>query len=191
LGELFDAYRFRSVLNAVGNCALKSCELDPAMAQRLNVDSAQNIVELCPRHGARLVHLSTDLVFSGTKAGQHVETDAVDPVTVYGKTMVQGEKLIVERTPEAALLRISLPMGPSFNRHAGAIDWIQSRFRHQRPATLYFDEVRSCTYSDDLNRVFERFLAGDEGGLYHLGGPRAVTLYEIAQIVNRVGGYDP
>ena len=74
--------------------------------------------------------------------------------------------------PGAAMLRISLPMGPSFNRHAGAIDWIQSRFRNGRPATLYFDEVRSCTYTDDLNRVFEYFLAGDEAGLYHLGGPR-------------------
>ena len=55
-------------------------------------------------------------------------------------------------------------MGVSFNGHAGAIDWIQSRFRAGRPATLYFDEVRSCTYTDDLNRVFERFLAGDECG---------------------------
>ena len=82
-------------------------------------------------------------------------------------------------------------MGPSFNRHAGAIDWIQSRFRHGRPATLYFDEVRSCTYTDDLNRVFEHFLAGDEAGLFHCGGPRPMTLYQIAQIVNRVGGYDP
>ena len=91
--------------------------------------------------------------------------------------------------PDAAILRISLPMGPSFNHHAGAIDWIDSRFRKDRPATLYFDEVRSATYTDDLNVVFERFLAGDERGLYHLGGPQAVTLYQMGQIVNRVGGY--
>jgi dTDP-4-dehydrorhamnose reductase len=51
--------------------------------------------------------------------------------------------------------------------------------------------VRSCTYCDDLNPVFERFLAGDESGLYHAGGPRALTLYQIAQVINRVGGYDP
>ena len=93
--------------------------------------------------------------------------------------------------PGAAVLRISLPMGPSFNGHAGAIDWIDARFRHGRPATLYFDEVRSCTYCDDLNHVFEHFLAGNESGIYHAGGPRAITLYEIAQVVNRVGGYAP
>jgi len=76
----------------------------------------------------------------------------------------------------------------------------QARRRHRldsvalprRPAaTLYFDEVRSCTYCDDLNPVFERFLAGDEQDLYHLGAPRPMTLYQIAQVVNRAGGYDP
>lgn len=189
--RLFDHYGFRSVLNAVGNCALKSCELDPVMAHTLNVESAAMLIDNAIRHHCRVVHLSSDLVFSGTKRGNHVETEPTDPVTVYGKTMVKAETLFAERLPAAAVLRISLPMGPSFNRHAGAIDWIQSRFRNGRPATLYFDEVRSCTYCDDLNRVFTRFLAGDESGLYHLGGPRANTLYQIGQIVNRVGDYDP
>jgi dTDP-4-dehydrorhamnose reductase len=191
LRDLFQTYRFRSVLNAVGNCALKSCELDPTMAQTVNVVSAANVIAGARAYGARLVHLSSDLVFSGTGSGGHVETDAVDPVTVYGRTMVQAERLLAEADPSAAVLRISLPMGVSFNGHAGAIDWIQSRFRAGRPATLYFDEVRSCTYTDDLNRVFERLLAGDECGLYHAGGPRPIALYQIAQVVNRAGGYDP
>ena len=190
LRQLFDQYGFRSVLNCLGNCALKSCELDPAMAHTLNVASAAATIANVTRHGSRLVHLSSDLVYSGKGAGAYVESDPTDPVTVYGKTMVQAEELMQAGCAAAAILRISLPMGPSFNRHAGAIDWIQSRFRAGRPATLYFDEVRSCTYCDDLNRVFERFLVGQERGLYHLGGPRPNTLYQIAQIVNRVGNYD-
>lgn len=191
LFELFRAHRFASILNTTGNCALKSCELDPAMAHRTNVVSAANIAAAARAFGARLVHLSSDLVFSGIGSGGYLETDAVDPVTVYGKTMAEGERVVLETVPEAAVLRISLPMGPSFNRHAGAIDWIGSRFRNGRPATLYFDEVRSCTYTDDLNRVFEQFLAGRQSGLFHAGGPRPLALYQIAQIVNRVGGYDP
>ncbi len=43
---------------------------------------------------------------------------------------------------------------------------------------------------DDLNRVFERFLANDAAGLFHAGGPRGITLYQIAQVINRVGGYE-
>ncbi len=191
LPRLFEQYRFRAVLNAVGNCALKSCELDPRMADLLNVVSARAIADCARRYGARLVHLSSDLVFSGTLGCPLVESDRTDPVTVYGKTMVQGEAIILRETPEAAILRISLPMGPSFSGHAGAIDWIQSRFKKQRPATLYFDEVRSCTYTDDLNHVFERVLTSSLQGLYHCGGPRSLTLYQIAQVVNRIGGYDP
>src|SRR5262249_47188160 len=160
------------------------------MAHTVNVQSAEVIVACVRKLGARLVHLSSDLVYSGSGAGNYVETDPTDPVTVYGKTMVQAEEMITDAIPETSILRISLPMGPSFNRHAGAIDWIQSRFRAGRPATLYFDEIRSCTYCDDLNAVFEWFLSNDVPGLFHLGGPRAIALYQIAQVVNRVGGYD-
>lgn len=191
LDDLFEHHRFRSVLNCVGSCALKSCEFDPAMARAVNVDSAASIAANVARHGCRLVHLSTDLVFPGRETGNYLETDATDPVTVYGKTMVEAEELLLARTPEAAILRIALPMGPSFNHHAGAIDWIQSRFRAARPATLFFDEVRSSTYCDDMSVVFEMFLGNQEAGLFHCGGPRAMTLFEIAQVINRVGGYDP
>jgi dTDP-4-dehydrorhamnose reductase len=189
--RLFDQHGFRSVLNCVGNCALKSCELDPAMAHSVNVASALVIADNARRHDARLVHLSSDLVYSGAGQGNYLETDPTDPVTVYGKTMVQAEDVFQSRVPSAALLRIALPMGPSFNHHAGAIDWIQSRFRANRPATLYFDEVRSCTYCDDLSDVFEKFLANRAAGIFHCGGPQPMTLYRIAQVINRVGDYQP
>jgi dTDP-4-dehydrorhamnose reductase len=193
LRDLCRQWHFGSILNCVGNCALKSCELDPAMSHRLNVVTAEAIARQALELGARLVHLSSDLVFSGASGkGDYLETDATDPVTVYGKTMVQGEELIRDLTPDAAILRISLPMGPSFNRHAGAIDWIDSRFRAARPATLYFDEVRSATYVQDLNEVFTWFLEHENvAGVFHAGGPRAITLNQIGQVVNRVGGYHP
>lgn len=191
LEHLFAKYRFRSVLNCAGNCALKACELNPAMAAQLNIASAEAIGRCAQRYQSRLVHLSSDLVYSGKEHGNYRESDPVDPVTVYGRTMAEGETVIGRLVPGAAILRISLPMGKSFNRHAGAIDWIDSRFRKDRPATLYFDEVRSCTYTDDLNRVFEWFLGNDRHGLFHAGGSKPRTLYQIAQIVNRVGGYAP
>lgn len=122
---------------------------------------------------------------------RYTECCPTDPVTVYGKTMVSAEQLLADWMPSACTLRISLPMGVSFNGHAGAIDWIQSRFKKGRPATLYFDEVRTPAYTDCLNRLYERVLASDLTGLYHAGGPRALSLYEIAQVINRVGGYDP
>ena len=80
------------MLNCVGNCALKSCELNPQMARVLNVHSAAAVADCARAFGCRLVHLSSDLVYSGVGAGNYVETDPVDPVTVYGKSMAEAHK---------------------------------------------------------------------------------------------------
>ena len=196
LARLFDRYQFRSVLNCAGNCALRSCELDTRLAWRTNVEGLVSLLSIIAEQPVRLVHTSIDLVFGGRDGGPsawdgHEEHQPTDPVTVYGKTMVAAERLLADWMPQSCTLRISLPMGISFNGHAGAIDWIQSRFKKGRPATLYFDEVRTPTYTDCLNRVYERALTKNLTGLYHAGGPRSLSLYQIAQIVNRVGGYDP
>lgn len=191
LAQLFDRLQFRSVLNCAGNCALRACELDPRLAWRTNVEGLINLLSIIVERDVRLVHNSVDLVYAGRTDGGYTEQERTDPVTVYGKTMVAAEWLLADWMPQACVLRISLPMGVSFNGHAGAIDWIQSRFRAGRPATLYFDEVRTPTYTDCLNRVFHRVLANDLAGLYHAGGPLRLSLYEIAQVINRVGGYDP
>jgi dTDP-4-dehydrorhamnose reductase len=201
LRALFDEYQFQSVLNCAGNCALRACELDSRLAWRTNVEGLVNLLSIIVERGVRLVHLSVDLVYSGARSlltpcsplptPGYCESDPTDPVTVYGKTMVAAEQLLANWMPDACVLRISLPMGVSFNGHAGAIDWIQSRFKKGRPATLYFDEIRTPAYTDCLNRLYERVLANDLCSVYHAGGPRSLSLYEIAQIINRVGGYDP
>ncbi len=191
LSRLFDRYQFRSVLNCAGNCALRACELDSRLAWRTNVEGLVNLLSIVAEREVRLVHVSIDLVFAGREQGNYSEEERPDPVTVYGKTMVAGEQLLADWMPQACTLRISLPMGVSFNGHAGALDWIQNRFRKGRPATLYFDEVRTPPYTDCLNRLFEQVLANDLSGLYHAGGSRELSLYQIAQVINRIGGYDP
>lgn len=190
VARLFDRYQFASILNCEGTCKLKSCELAPELADRVNVESVRTLLRQIRGTSTRLVHLSVDLVFSGTAGGGHVEEDVPDPVTVYGKTMWAAEQVILGQRPAACVLRISLPMGVSFSGHAGAIDWIQSRFRKSKPATLFYDEIRTPKYTDCLNVLCETMLANDLQGLYHAGAPRRMSLYEIAQVINRVGGYD-
>jgi dTDP-4-dehydrorhamnose reductase len=192
LARLFERHRFASVLDCAGNCALKQCEVVPEIAWRINVDGVRNLLDQTTVWGARLVHLSCDLVFSGKDGcGGYVESDPTDPVTVYGKTMAAGEKAIAATDPSACILRISLPMGISLSGHAGAIDWIASRFKKSRHATLYFDEIRTPTYTDCLNALCERLLGNSLRGVYHAGARRRLSLYQIGQIINRVGDYDP
>lgn len=191
LQRIFDEKQIRSVLNCAGNCALKSCELDPEMAYRINLAGVRKLLHVVAGRDIRLVHVSIDLVFSGRGQGGHYESDVTDPVTVYGKSMAAAEHLVSLERPESCILRISLPMGVSYSGHAGAIDWIQARFQANKPATLYYDEVRTPTYTDCLNLVFHYAMTHPMSGLFHTGGPQNWSLYQIAQIVNRVGGYDP
>ena len=108
LARLFDEHQFQSVLNSEGSCALKSCELDPEMAYPVNVGSVENLVPTIGSRDVRLVHLSIDLVFSGRGDGLHVEEDRTDPVTVYGKTMVEAEASILSRRPDVPAPSIHL-----------------------------------------------------------------------------------
>jgi len=189
--RLWDQYQFASLVNAAGSCRLKSCELDPEMAHRLNVLGTMHLLRCAAERGAQVIHLSIDLVFSGNGTGGYVETDVPDPVTVYGAKMVAAETIAQQIKPDLCIVRISLPMGISFNAHAGAVDWIASRFRAGKPATLYFDEVRTPTYTDCLSPVLQFLLADPPAGVFHAGGPRQLTLYQIAQVVCVAGGYDP
>lgn len=199
MAALFETHNIRTVIDASGWCALKSCEFDPALARRLNVDIGRNAMELARRHAARLIRLSTDLVFDGDpylrdgvmRSGDYTEDWPVSPITVYGKLMAEAEAIITEGYPEAAILRVALPMGPSMNGHAGAIDWIESRFRKGKPATLYYDEVRSTLYVQDMNRVLLDFCGNGASGIWHVGGPRPLSLNQMGQVINRVGNYPP
>ena len=89
----------RTIVNSGGSCALKACELDPEMANRVNTFCVGQMLDAIEGTDIRLVHLSIDLVFSGDGDGGYVETDVPDPVTVYGKTMVAAEQLILSRRP--------------------------------------------------------------------------------------------
>ena len=165
LRRLFAEHRFAAVLDCGGNCALRSCELDPGMAWRINYESVVNLVTVLREFPARLVRLSIDLVFAGRCDGNYRENDETDPVTIYGKSMAAAEQWLLQSAPETCIARISLPMGPSPNHHAGAIDWIQSRFRQNKAATLYFDEVRTPTYTDCLTHVSCVLLRSSLGGI--------------------------
>jgi len=191
LERVFEKYHFQSVLDCAGNCALKACQLDPRVAWFLNVEVIRNLVRLTRRYSIRLVHLSVDMVYGGRPGGNYNEDEPTCPVNVYGETMVEGERAVAEEDPYAVTLRISMPMGSSFNGHAGAIDWIASRFKKDRFATLYYDEVRTPTYTDCLSRVCREFLSNDYYGILNAGGCVQVSLYQMAQIINRTGGFDP
>ena len=198
---------------------LRQCELAPELAWRINVEGVQNLLSQTVPRGVRLVHLSCDLVFSGADGrGGYVETDPTDPVTVYGRTMVAGEEAILaayagkgdsSNLCEATLRAVSRKLGPvPFSGTPASCGfrcrWASVSTATPGPSTGSPRGSRSPGRPRSISTRSARpptpiastgcasaMLGNGLSGIFHAGGPRRLTLYQIAQIINRVGGYDP
>jgi dTDP-4-dehydrorhamnose reductase len=136
------------------------------------------------------MYLSSDLVYSGNNNGSHgyFETDPPDPVSIVGKTYVQAEKEIL-KSKRCSIIRIGLPMGDSIQGKKGAIDFIENRLKRGLPMSLFYDEYRSCIGCDELANAVTSLFSIEVTGLFHMGGPRAFSLYEIGERILKRGNY--
>src|SRR5579862_5995670 len=95
------------VINAAAYTAVDQAESEPALAFAINRDGAANLAEACALLDVPLIHLSTDYVFDGRKTGPYDEEDAPAPLSVYGISKVEGERLACERHDRCAIIRTS------------------------------------------------------------------------------------
>ena len=151
---------------------------DAADAWRTNVDGSEHVARGTAAVGARLVHLSTDVVFGGRKGAPYVEDDPTDPVTDYGRTKAEAERRVAAAHPAALLVRTSLIVGGP--------DGPQSK--HERAArdgggTWSVNEIRSPVQVDDLVAALLELLRDhDVAGPLHVAGADAVSRHELAEL---------
>jgi dTDP-4-dehydrorhamnose reductase len=189
LMRLRDAFQPTHVIHAAGVCDLDICEAKPLYAHSINVEGARNIASIFSA-SCYILYLSADLVFSGDhpSARGYAETDKPDPVSVVGKTFVLAEKEIA-KSPRHAIIRTGLPMGSSLQGKKGALDFIERRLQRGLPMSLFHDEYRSCIHCDDLADAVVSLLCLEAEGLFHIGGPHPVSLYEIGERILKRGRY--
>jgi len=189
LARLRDEFRPTQVLHAAGVCDLDICEANPRYAHNINVNGARSIVSVFSST-CYVMYMSADLVFSGNRAPKqgYAETNQPDPVSVVGKTFLLAENEIA-KAPRHAIVRLGLPMGDSIQGKKGAIDFIKGRLKRGLPMSLFHDEYRSCIGCEDLADAVVPLLLMEASGLFHVGGPRAVSLYEIGEQILKRGNY--
>ncbi len=175
------------IIHAAGVCDLDVCEERPHWAHMINVEGAAVLARTFTP-SARICYLSTDLVYSGNNPPVvgYNESDAPDPVSVAGKTFAEAEEVIGAR-PRSCIVRLGLPVGDSVTGDKGAWDWIESRFRRGLPVTLFHDELRSCIACEAIAHTVFRIVRGEYEGLFHYGGLKPVSLYELGLAVLRSG----
>jgi dTDP-4-dehydrorhamnose reductase len=147
------------------------------------VRGSHNIAVAAARIGARLVHLSTDLVFDGQQGAPYVESDEPRPVLEYGVAKAEAELRVADAHPEATLVRTSLLYG-----NAGGA---QERLAARGDVTFYEDEIRCPTRVGDLAAALLELAAIAFSGPLHLAAPDAVSRVELARILRGPGGPEP
>jgi dTDP-4-dehydrorhamnose reductase len=189
LARVRNEFQPTHVLHAAGVCDLDTCEERPRYAYDINVTGARSIVSVFSEF-CYIMYLSADLVFSGDNASTqgYSETDRPDPISVVGKTFLLAETEIA-KAPRHAIVRLGLPMGDSVQGKKGAIDFIEGRLKRGLPMSLFHDEYRSCIGCEDLAEAVVSLLSLEAEGLFHVGGPRAVSLYEIGERILERGNY--
>ncbi len=187
LVQIRDEFRPTHIIHCAGVCDLDVCEARPGWAHGINVRGARNLIDIFGPE-MYILYMSTDLVFSGNKPPQegYSEEHAPDPVSVVGKTFVEAEEQI-RKFRRHCIVRLGLPLGDSFHGDKGAVDWIESRFKRNLPVTLFHDELRSCVSCEEIGEITLALLASESTGLYHFGGDKAWSLYEIGEYVLRKG----
>ncbi len=188
------------VINTAAYTAVDAAESDLAGARAGNETGPRNLAEHTARTGARLIHLSTDYVFSGDPGqasgpdGYDID-DPVAPATVYGRTKLDGERAVAEADPWATIVRTAWV----YTGAAGGSDFVATMRRlesERETVSVVTDQIGSPTYAADLAAgllELAALLRADDrpGGVLHAVGGGQTSWFDLARAVFREIGADP
>jgi dTDP-4-dehydrorhamnose reductase len=177
------------VLHLGAVTTVAECFREPERARRVNTGATAVLAELAGRTGARLILVSTDMVFDGTRGGYR-EEDLPAPLSVYGRTKAEAEQVVLA-VARGVVVRTSLLYGPSVVGRPGFFDNQVSDLRRGRPFPLFEDEWRTPLDLLTAARALLALAGSDYRGLLHLGGPERLSRLEMGRLLAAHLGCDP
>jgi dTDP-4-dehydrorhamnose reductase len=166
------------VINCAAYTAVDKAEEEPELAWDINEEGALNLAERL-ENGPRLLHLSTDFVFDGTKGEPYVETDEPNPLGTYGQTKLGGERYIEALTQDAVIFRTSWLYGANGKSFPKTIIKAHEAGKAMRVVN---DQIGCPTYTVDLaTACTEAVETGLTTGIYHAVGNEPMSWYQFAE----------
>ncbi len=184
LEQVFHSTQPNLLLYCHAVCDVPKCEAHSDWAYEINVQQVERVIAALPDH-TRLVYVSSDHVFGGD--GVYTEGAPLCPISVYGWTRVEAERLVLKRAG-SLVIRTGLGIGQSPNGRTGHLDWLRYRIQKHLPITIIQDEYRSVVWMRELaTRVLVLARSG-ESGIRHIPATRAVSRVELANyLLNLLG----
>lgn len=179
--HVFERVKPNLVINCIGLIKQLACANDPLVVLPINAMLPHQLAKLSSLFSARLIHISTDCVFSGRK-GFYSEADYSDAEDLYGKSKFIGE---ITQLPHALTLRTSI-IGHELNSHYALVDWFLAQ---TEPVKGYVNAIFSGLPTVELTRVLLDFVIPrpDLFGLYHLAA-KPINKYELLKLVAKIYG---
>ena len=182
-----DTIRPTHVIHTAAMTNVDQCELNPTDCQEINVVATQNLWLASTQLGIHFQLLSTDFVFDGL-TGNYTEEDKPNPLSVYAKSKVDAEKLLLESSNlNWSIVRTIIVYGQGENlSRTNIICWAKEALAKKQPMKIIDDQYRAPTWADDLAWACIRICALDKKGIYHISGPETMSVFDI---VTRVANY--
>jgi dTDP-4-dehydrorhamnose reductase len=178
------------VIHAAADTDVDECEIDQRMAMAVNAAGTENVARACKEVGAKMVYYSTDYVFDGTKQSPYVETDAVDPKTVYGKSKLEGERQVVDLLDDYVILRIAWLYGiegQNFVKTMVRLGLEQLDARKQarptEPLKVVDDQFGNPCWTLEIARQTGVVLANNLTGIFHATSEGETSWYGFARMI--------
>ena len=185
VAAMLDAVRPDWVLHGAAWTAVDACESDPDRADAVNGGGTRNIVAAAERVGARVLYVSTDYIFDGSKSGPYLESDLPNPQSAYGSSKLAGERAM---RPNDLIVRISWVCGYHGNNMVKTI----LRIAGTQPSLSFVDDqVGHPTFADDAAGGMLALVEAGASGLFHLTNQGAVSWCGFARAVLEAAGDDP
>ena len=176
------------VLHTAAWTAVDACESDPDRAWRINALGSRHLAEAARRIGAHLLVVSTDYVFDGTADRAYVEWDGPNPLSVYGRSKLAGEREAATGCPGATIVRTSWVWG----RNGSNIFKTVLRLAAAGGQMRFVDDQRGCpTFSEDLAAMVLRLGLARMPGIFHVTNQGATSWYGFARDVLAAAEFDP
>lgn len=179
VASAFGDARPEGVLHTAALASVSDCHRDPQRAERVNANGSAILAELADRAKIPFLHVSTDMVFDGERAPYRVE-DAVAPVSVYGRTKAEAERVVLAY-PRNTVVRVPLLFGPTRTSRPSFFDQQLLALRQGQRITLFYNEWRTPLSLLVAARTLLVLVASAPCGLLHVGGPERLSRLEMGQ----------
>ena len=193
LESYFETHTFDLIINCAAYTTVDRAELDGKEANMVNHLAVKKIAEIAQNKNIKLIHISTDFVFDGFKSQPYLESDATDPLNIYGKTKLAGENAVISIMKfNAIIIRTSWVYSEYGNNF---VDTILKLVKNGNELNVVSDQIGTPTYASDLGLAIltilrsEKFNGSEqESQIYHYSNKGFCNWHDFAkEIINILG----